>query len=566
MKKPPRTERRGGQWYYRRRVPAALVSILGFAEYRESLQTPDMAIARFKAAIRDAEVSVELQAAQAQLKATKPCTAPAKLSREALQYIREAVTAHTLQADEEFRQSQPDEDSRTAHASIMGDRFEESGRALALGVAFTDKEEKSRVEEALQAVGIDIPPDSPQWQQAAFKATEGYNAAMQAIYKRGGGEYVPTPQPPLKPPQGGSAQPVGSLTLGSVIDGYLLTVKQTGYTRKIRRCLRLFGEVIGRDTQAAEIKQKAVTAFLREICKLPSDWATQFDKGVPVTVLLAGEHKKLMSPTTYRDNYRAPLGAFLAESKRDHGDDGFPGLTVDRVEYVGSRTANEDQQRSLTIPELKTLFEGPQFAAIAQDPEQESLYWFAVLALYTGARPRELCQVNPQVDYGILEGIPFLDFSPHSAAGKEITKTVKTGEERRIPLHSALGSLGVMDYLDRLKAAKADRLFPGFRVKKGNPFEASGELFSDLLKASGLYNDTAPPGNRVQGAYVMRKSFITLCRNQGVVSKEITGHRDEKTTRVQERSYIFGPEPLQEKNKQLKKLKLQVAIPARLQK
>lgn len=51
MKKPPRTEKRGGQWYYRRRVPTALVSVLGFAEYRESLQTPDMDVARFKAAI-----------------------------------------------------------------------------------------------------------------------------------------------------------------------------------------------------------------------------------------------------------------------------------------------------------------------------------------------------------------------------------------------------------------------------------------------------------------------------------------------------------------------------------
>ena len=188
MKKPPRTERRGGVWCYRRRVPTALVLILGFSEYRVSLHTADMSIARFKAAIRDAEVTVELQAAEAQLKASPVIPAPAKLSTEALQYIRDAVTAHTLQVDEEFRQSKPDQDSRIAHASIMGDRFEESGRALALGVAFTDASERERVQEALQAVGIDIPPDPPDWQKAAFKATEGYNAAMQAIYKRGGGE------------------------------------------------------------------------------------------------------------------------------------------------------------------------------------------------------------------------------------------------------------------------------------------------------------------------------------------------------------------------------------------
>lgn len=520
-----------------------------------------MAAARFKAAVRDAEVSVELQAAQAQLKASKAPVAPLKLSQEALQYIREAVTAHTLRADEEFRQSSPDEDSRVAHASIMGDRFEESGRALALGVAFTDGDERGRVEEALQAVGIDIPPGTPEWQKAAFKATEGYNAAMQAIYKRGSGEYVSTPQPPYRPVQGSPALPAGTLVLGAVIDAYLSTIKQSGYTRKVRRCLQLFAEVIGHDAPVAEIKQKAVTGFLREICKLPSDWASQFDKGVSVAVLLAGEHEKLMSPTTYRDNYRAPLGAFLAESKRDHGDDGFPGLTVDRIEYVGTRKANEDQQRALTEPELKTLIEGPQFAAIAADPAQESMYWFTVLSMFTGARPRELCQVNPQVDFGELDGRKFIDLSPHSAAGKGVIKTIKTGEERRIPLHPELVRLGFPEYVQQLVALGADRLFPSFRVKSGDPYEAAGEDFSQLLRACGLRDDKAPPGQAVLGAYVLRKTFITMCRNQGVVSKEITGHSDGTTTRIQDRSYIFGPEPLQRKAVQLVKLQLPVLVP-----
>lgn len=346
-----------------------------------------MAVARFKAAIRDAEITVELQAAQEQLKAVKPPTGPVKLSVKGLQYIRDAVTAHLLRADEEFRQSNPDEDSRVAYASIMGDWFEASGRALTLGVAFTDADERGRIEEALQAVGIEVPPNTKEWQQAAFKATEGYNAAMQAIYKRGGGEYVSTPQAPLKPAQEGSALPSGSLSLGTVIDNYLSNIKQSGYTRKVKRCLQLFGEVMDRNIPVQEIKQKAVTAFLRDICRLPSNWATQFDKGIPVAVLLAGEHEELMSPTTYRDNYRAPLGAFLAESKRDYGDEGFLALTVERIEYAGSRKVNEGQQRALTERELKTLIEGAKFAAIAKDIEQEPLYWFTALSLLTGGIP-----------------------------------------------------------------------------------------------------------------------------------------------------------------------------------
>ena len=571
MRKPPYTERRGGQWQYRRRVPLDIAPILGFKEYRESLQTPDMEVARTRAALRNATVEVELQTARADLQrqqqaGKKATAAPAdKLTPHALRFIRDAVVAHTLQADEEFRRSRPNEDSLIAHEDYMAERYEESGKSLALGVPFQSPEERGRVEQALRAVGMEVHPDSPDWQQAAFKATEGYHLAMQAIYRRGGGEYVPTPEAPAVPVLGSSAQAIGrGMPLGAVIETYVANIKQSGYTRKVKRCLQLFGKVIGTGTPVQDIKQKAVTAFLKDICKLPSNWAAQFDNGTPVAALMAGKHDELMSPTTYRDNYRAPLGAFLKDCKRDHGDDGFPELTVERIEYVGSRKANEDQQGALDGPTLRKLIEGTQFAAIAKDPAQESLYWFTVLSLFTGARPRELCQVNPQVDFGQLDGIWFVDLNPDSAAGDCIKKTIKTGEERRIPLHPELIRLGLPEYLERLKKAGADRLFPGFRVKKGNPFEAAGDLFSGLLRDVGIYDDTAPPGKRIQGAYVMRKTFITMCRNQGVVSKEITGHSDGTTTQIQDRHYIFGPEPLRGKNEQLCKLVVPVKIPQRV--
>ena len=83
------------------------------------------------------------------------------------------------------------------------------------------------------------------------------------------------------------------------------------------------------------------------------------------------------------------------------------------------------------------------------------------------------------------------------------------------------------------------------------------------MKDVGLYDDKAPPGKVVLGAYVMRKTFITLCRNQYVVSKEITGHSDGTTTAIQDRSYIFGPEPFARKLAELGKYRLPVKIPVR---
>ncbi len=368
------------------------------------------------------------------------------------------------------------------------------------------------------------------------------------------------PPPPL--PEATQPLPM-ALTLGEVIERHLKSQKPTGYTRKVIRCLSLFQEVIGSTTPVTAIRQRHVTDFLGDICRLPSDWAAQFDRGLAtVPQMLSREAAEVMSPTTYTDNYRAPLKAFLRDSRRDHGDEGFPVIVVDGIEYKGNREAGEDEQRALTIPELQKLFEGSGFAAIAADPEREALYWLPIVGLYTGARPRELCQLNPQCDFGTAEGIPYLDFDATTPAGKGVVKTVKTREDRRIPLHADLLSLGFYEYLTRMKEEGADRMFPTFRVKKGNPFEVAGGLFTAFLKAEGLYDSTAPAGRQVLGMYVMRKSFITHASNQKVTSRDITGHTDD-TTRVQRRHYITEPEPLMLKDKEMRKLKMALKIPMR---
>ena len=204
VKRPPYTEPRGTRWWYRRRVtPDALIPIIGFAEYRHSLKTSDVEVARVRAAIRNAEVEVALQTAMAQLKqqqqADKSTTSPVTLSPAALQYIREAVRAHTLSEDESVRRARPDFDSLGEYESIRADQFNDAGRALSNGRVGIGKEERQRVNDALQAVGLVLPPNSPSWDDAAYKATEGLHSALQAIRERMNGEHVPTPDKPAKP-------------------------------------------------------------------------------------------------------------------------------------------------------------------------------------------------------------------------------------------------------------------------------------------------------------------------------------------------------------------------------
>ncbi len=567
MKKPPHTKKRGNIWWYRRTVnPPELRPIVGRTEFAWSLETSDMEVARTRAAIRNAEVAVILEAAKATLRQqqafSKAPVAPVTLTPEALQYIRAAVHAHVLQEDEAVRLARPDLDSLDEYASLRASQFEDDGQALLTGRVALGKQEQRRVQEALRVVGITVGPESPSWAEAAFRATEGRHSALKGIRERLNGEYVATPDMPPLPAALQRQTPAQTiLTLGTVIDAYLADLKQTEFTRKVKRCLQLFGVMVGRDTPVRDLKQVMVTNFLRDICKLPLKWAEQHDKGVPIAAMLAQDADKVMSPTTYVDNYRAPLGTFLVVARRDYGDDGFPARTVEGIEYTGDRLPDEEKQRALSPAELRTLYEGEHFAAIAKDPAQVDLYWFAVVLLFTGARPRELCQINPQVDFGREGEHWYMDLTEATAAGKGVVKSIKTGEARRVPFHPELVRLGFPEHLQRLRDQGADRLFTSFRIKQGNPYTANGPLFSDLLRRAGLYANKAPAGALVTGAYVLRKTFITQCWHQGVVSRELTGHAEDGTTRTQRKSYITEQAKLEATARELEKLAIPVRIP-----
>ncbi len=353
-------------------------------------------------------------------------------------------------------------------------------------------------------------------------------------------------------------------TLGEVIDAYLTQLPENEFLRKVKRALNLFGQYVGRENSIVEVRQVAVTHFLRDACKLPRDWFRKHKPDTPLRELIRGDSEiEGISEPTWTDNYKAPLGTFLRAAHRDFGDGGFKMLTVEGIKYAGKRFINEEQQRGLSVAEVQKLVQSQKFHALSHDSDGGPLYWLTLIMLFTGARPREICQINPQVDFGEVEGCWYVDINDKSDTGKGVKKTVKTGESRRLPLHLTLVELGLPSYLEEMRESGADRLFPEVRVKRGNPYVVLGAQFSQLLRDVNLYDDRAPAGRKVLGAYSLRKTFITLARDQGVISKEITGHSDDQTTAIQRRHYITEPEPLVRKAHELSKYKLPLSIPRR---
>ncbi|MDZ4055109.1 MAG: site-specific integrase [Phenylobacterium sp.] len=117
-----------------------------------------------------------------------------------------------------------------------------------------------------------------------------------------------------------------------------------------------------------------------------------------------------------------------------------------------TRRARE-KRREFDAPALGAIFGSAIYAADARPDggAGEAAYWLPLLALYSGARINELCQLHPgdvaQEGYTDAKGKPqkaWVIRIEHDAAKGKRVKT--EGSERRIPVHPDLVKLGFVKY------------------------------------------------------------------------------------------------------------------------
>ncbi|WP_176669175.1 site-specific integrase [Comamonas testosteroni] len=335
------------------------------------------------------------------------------------------------------------------------------------------------------------------------------------------------PAAPLKP----------APTLGGVVDAFLAQYeKRAGVTKdgramlkKHQKALPLLVELIG-DKPVNELQQADINEFFSIVNALPPYWSDKCERrNLSVRELAALEHDETIAPKTFKESYVGCVRPFLEAAQRDYGDQGFPlTLTTKGIKYLGDVDEGASKQRAFKHHELQHLFAGAELQAFAADPKQHAKYWLPTLGLFTGARVNELCQLNPQVD--ILQepetGIWYLWITTESEADSGIEKSVKTGESRKVPLHKKLIELGFLDYVSRIKASGAKRLFPVWKpAPDGKASPAAEKWFVRLIKKTGLRDET--PKAQLVGMHSFRHTFLSY----GTASKPslnlgpITGHR-----------------------------------------
>lgn len=275
-------------------------------------------------------------------------------------------------------------------------------------------------------------------------------------------EQLPPSMP--RPPEG---EPAKSVFLNEAVERYLQLKEATVWTRKTLRdigpMLEEFYEALA-NPPLEDLSPKKIRSYMDLLVQLPANR----NKKIPyrhlslqqISVMEIPDEDKLSLKSVR--NRLEKIRSFLSWVGKTYPDY----LRHTRLEEgltLCTKQTQETPVRAFTAPELQALFEGDSIPAdFRANPWR---YWLPFLALYSGARLEELCQLKVQ-DISSERGIPVLRISDDGG------KTIKTPSARRlIPLHPDLLDLGFHSYVRTLSGGPERRIF-----EELSPSPSTGKL------------------------------------------------------------------------------------------
>ena len=147
---------------------------------------------------------------------------------------------------------------------------------------------------------------------------------------------------------------------------------------------------------------------------------------------------------------------------------------------IKRQTRQQSETEKFTDDDLKLIFDPVRLNQL-EDPSD---VWVPLIGLFTGARLNEICQLNT-ADIQCQDKIWIFDF--HNSGVDHKLKT--SASERKIPIHPQLIKLGLLDYIEAVKALPQSngRLFPWLRKYEQGFGDVPSQRFQKILQALGIW-------------------------------------------------------------------------------
>ncbi|MCP2209467.1 site-specific integrase [Bradyrhizobium diazoefficiens] len=302
-----------------------------------------------------------------------------------------------------------------------------------------------------------------------------------------------------------------------------------------RKIVKLFAEFVGEASHVSVITRKAVRNWKQELARWPVKAADSkaFEGMSFRKVLEANETVKKPAISQKSVNkYLAALGSFARWLLQNEyiDDDVMSGMYLSIDKRKKSRFPFSKQQ-------LQTIFNSPLFGTCLGDDAESKpgnvavrdwRYWLPLIAIYSGARLGELCQLLT-ADVRQLHGVWIFHITEvgDEDEGGSAKSTKTEGSMRVVPVHSRLIELGFLDYHAGVVARGEQRLFPETERDKRGYFGEASKFFNAYLKAVGVKVD------RRVNFHSFRHGVADALRSAGYLDETfgpLLGHAKSSTT------------------------------------
>lgn len=293
--------------------------------------------------------------------------------------------------------------------------------------------------------------------------------------------------------------------------------------------LELFQRFVRNDPSASKVNRRQIGEFRDLLVEFPTH-ATKLFPGADlksIREMAKADSLPTLAPQTINTKYLSVIDGFFrwCISCGVLSENPASGIRVDN-----SMRARERVRRPFQPDHLAQLFKAPLFVGCRSSDRiyepgshrvTDHRYWLPILALYTGAREGELCQLRLE-DIREIEGVLCIDINRRAGS-------VKTdAAERVIPVHAKLREIGFVDHVEKCRTTGQSKLFPEIKIGVGGyASENVSKWFSRLLKKTFGIEKKVSDGLTFHS---FRHTFKDALRDAGVeerIQDVILGHEND---------------------------------------
>lgn len=188
---------------------------------------------------------------------------------------------------------------------------------------------------------------------------------------------------------------------------------------------------------------------------------------------------------------------------------------AERMKVPVRRRADEER-KVYTKDEIQKIVKH-----LPRDPRKPERYWIPLIAMYSGLRLDEICQLY-------IEDVQQVDDICCFSVNDEKDKKLKTLSSRRVvPVHPKLLDLGLLEYVKALKRSEAPRLWMNLNRRDADGY---GNAFGKWFQR---FNRTHITMDKAKVFHSLRHVVADTLKQSGIqeiIISEILGHANDSLT------------------------------------